>query len=157
MLKKYSSLIFKWLIDWRYLPFKAQVWLFGTGTRAVEVMSLAALIALLILFVFEPKAIAEIPVYRKFNMISPTVWIASLSFAAAGIGSTINAKIYVLQVVNGGFLIFAGLIFMLVGAAFITVYPPFSLSMFIFPSLAILCTLAGNNKIRIVKEGELKQ
>lgn len=156
MLNKYASLIFKWLIDWRYLPFKAQVWLFGTGTRAVEVMSLAAIMALLILFVFEPRAIAEIPVYRKFNMIPPNAWITSLSFAAAGIGSTINAKRYVLQVINGGFLIFSGLIFMLVGAAFIIVYPPFSLSMFIFPALSILCTLAGNNKIRLTKEGNLK-
>ena len=154
-MNKFTEVV-NWMLDWRYSPFCVQRWLFGTGTRSVEVISLATLAALVALFTTEPEAVNSLPVYREFQMIPPRVWVAVMTATWVGMVGTMLSRRYIAQMLRGWLLIACGLIFMLVGVAYTLAYPPFTPGMVIFPTLAILCTLAGNNKMQLLKDGDVK-
>ena len=144
----------KWILDWRFLPFRFQMWLFGTATRIVEFISGCSMIGYALVFAFSPNDIYNWPVYYKFKDISePT-----LILVFGGVGLLQLAAMYWQtfkgEVLSGYMLLISAFIWYLTTYAFWAAYPPAHTGMVIPPILSFLCLLAGNNSLKFLFSGE---
>ena len=74
------------LLDWRSLPSRFQAWLFGTGTRALEMVSGLGLLGYAAVFALSPDDIYSWRIYYKFHNL-PEIWLVVI-FGVVGLLQT---------------------------------------------------------------------
>lgn len=138
------------LLDWRSLPSRFQAWLFGTGTRALEMVSGLGLLGYAAVFALSPDDIYSWRIYYKFHNL-PEIWLVAV-FGAVGLLQTalLMFRGFRANVASAYLLTLAGFIWFLVSVAFWGAYPPAHTGMVIPPLLAFLCALAGNNTLKFL-------
>ena len=142
----------KWLFDWRFLPFKFQKWLFETGTRAVKFVNAVGLMGFAMVLLAYGEVLYQYRLYVKFEGIPPV--LLAIVMAALALLQVISmmGKTARSQVIGGYLLICSGLVWFLVAVAFWASYPPLSTGV-VFPSMmALICPLAGDNLIKLMKQ-----
>ena len=140
----------KWLnflLGWRFLPRRLQDWLFGTGTRAVELMSGCGLLGFALGLANHSELLSRYPIYHKFAAIPPALTIGLL--AAVGLAQLVLMAWHSprTNVLSGFVLLLGGSLWFLIFTAFSANYPPFNPSMALPFILALVCSLAGKNLI----------
>jgi hypothetical protein len=155
MLKAFKWL--HWVIDLRFLPDKLQIWLFGTGTRIIEVLSGLAMLGFATVFALHGEEMIKEDLYEKFLHLHPKIFVAILIFVA--IGQLFAAFFHSSRsnIISGCFLLWSALIWVVVSGTFIAAYPPLSTGMTTYPIIAIICALAGRNLIKHTKQVEDKK
>ena len=135
----------KWILDWRFLPFRFQMWLFGTATRIVEFLSAAGLLGFAIVFMCDQDKLYDYPIYYKFKTL-PEAWVVGiLLFAALAQGAAMLYKSDCSNIISGWLLILGGNIWFLISVAFLAPYPPLNTGMILPPLMSFVCVLAGKN------------
>ena len=135
----------KWILDWRFLPFRFQMWLFGTATRIVEFLSAAGLLGFAIVFMCDQDKLYDYPIYYKFKTL-PEAWVVGiLLFAALAQGAAMLYKSARSNIISGWLLILGGNIWFLISVAFLAPYPPLNTGMILPPLMSFVCVLAGKN------------
>ena len=135
----------KWILDWRFLPFRFQMWLFGTATRIVEFLSAAGLLGFAIVFMCDQDRLYDYPIYYKFKAL-PEAWVVGiLLFAALAQGAAMLYKSDRSNIISGWLLILGGNIWFLISVAFLAPYPPLNTGMILPPLMSFVCVLAGKN------------
>lgn len=144
----------KWLLDWRFLPSRFQMWSFGTGTRVVEFISGIGLLGFALVFWLDADLLLHYPIYYKFQH-APSLLLVSM-LGSVGI-MQLWAMLYWSHrsnIISGYLLIAGSLIWALVSVAFWAAYPPAHTGMVLPPILVLLCVLAGRNLINFSKFAE---
>lgn len=134
---------FLWLLNLCFLPNKIQQWLFGTGTRAIEICSACIMLGFAFVLANNNQHLLIIDPYEKFKHISPHfLSICMLIVAIAQITASFfkSARSNVLA---GFILLIAALIWFVVFGLFMAAYPPASTAITTYLVLAIICALAG--------------
>ena len=75
---------FYWLLDFRFLPDRLQNWLFGTGTRIIEVLNGFAMLGFALVFGLHGDEIIKEDLYGKFPHLYPKVFVTILIMVAIG-------------------------------------------------------------------------
>lgn len=142
----------KWVFDWRFLPAKFQRWLFSTGTRAVKFVNAFGLFGYAMVFFLYGKVLYQYKLYDKFDTVPPKVTATvMLALAVLQIISMVG-KTDRSQIIGGYLLICSGFIWFLITVAFWASYPPLSTGV-VFPCvMALICPLAGDNLIKMIKQ-----
>ena len=142
----------KWVFDWRFLPFKFQKWLFETGTRAVKFINSASLFGFaMVLFGFG-DVLYKYKLYDKFESVPPPISAAVMMSLAILQMISMVCKTDRSQIIGGYMLICSGLVWFLVAVAFGASYPPLSTGV-VFPLvMSLICPLAGDNLIKLIKQ-----
>lgn len=142
----------KWVFDWRFLPAKFQRWLFSTGTRAVKFVNAFGLFGYAMVFFLYGKVLYQYKLYDKFDTASPKVTATVMLVLAVLQIISMVGKTDRYQIIGGYLLICSGFVWLLVAVAFGASYPPLSTGV-VFPSLlAVVCPLAGDNLIKLLKQ-----
>ena len=143
----------KWVFDWRFLPFKFQKWLFETGTRAVKFVNAFGLFGYAMVFFLYGKVLYQYKLYDKFDTAPPKVTATvMLALAVLQIIFSMVSKTDRSQIVGGYLLICSGFVWFMVAVAFWASYPPLSTGV-VFPCvMALICPLAGDNLIKMIKQ-----
>ena len=142
----------KWVFDWRFLPAKFQKWLFETGTRAIKFVNAFGLLGYAVVLFGFGDVLYKYKLYDKFDAAPPAMTALVMTILAIlqvifMLGKTDRA-----QVLGGYLLICSGFVWFMVAVAFGASYPPLSTGV-VFPSLlAIVCPLAGDNLIKLLKQ-----
>ena len=142
----------KWVFDWRFLPAKFQRWLFSTGTRAVKFVNAFGLFGYAMVFFLYGKVLYQYKLYDKFDTAPPKVTATvMLALAVLQIISMVD-KTDRFKIIGGYLLICSGFIWFLITVAFGASYPPLSTGV-VFPCvMALICPLAGDNLIKMIKQ-----
>lgn len=140
----------RWLFGWRFLPSRFQLWLFGTGTRILELISGVGLLGYGLAFWVAPDEIYRWKMYYKFEDIPEHYMIAV--FLSVGLLQLVSMWWQSVRgnVLSAYTLLVSGLVWFLVSVAFWSAYPPVHTGMVLPPLLAGLCLLAGNNALRFL-------
>lgn len=144
----------KWLLDWRFLPSRFQMWSFGTGTRVVEFISGIGLLGFALVFWLDADLLLHYPIYYKFQH-APSLLLVMV-FGLVGT-TQLWAMLYWSHrrnVISGYLLIAGSLIWALVSVAFWAAYPPAHTGIVLPPILMLLCVLAGRNLMNYSKFAE---
>lgn len=149
--------ILSWLLDLRFLPAKLQKWLFGTGTRVIEIISGFAMLGFALVFSLHGNEMIKEDLYGKFPHLYPKIFITILLLVA--IGQLFAAFFHSSRsnILSGCFLIWSALIWFVISGTFIAAYPPLSTGMTTYPVIAIVCALAGRNLIKHAQRIEDKK
>ena len=149
--------ILSWLLDLRFLPDKLQKWLFGTGTRVIEIISGFAMLGFALVFSLHGNEMIKEDLYGKFPHLYPKIFITILLIVA--IGQLFAAFFHSSRsnILSGCFLIWSALIWFVISGTFIAAYPPLSTGMTTYPVIAIVCALAGRNLIKHAQRIEDKK
>lgn len=149
--------ILSWLLDLRFLPDKLQKWLFGTGTRVIEIISGFAMLGFALVFSLHGNEMIKEDLYGKFPHLYPKIFITILLLVA--IGQLFAAFFHSSRsnILSGCFLIWSALIWFVISGTFIAAYPPLSTGMTTYPVIAIVCALAGRNLIKHAQRIEDKK
>ena len=136
---------YNYLLGWRFLPRRLQDWLFGTGTRAVELISGLGLLGFAFAFANHHALLTRYPIYHKFASVPPLLTISVL--AAVGLAQLVLMAWHSprTNILSGFTLLCGGSLWFLIFAAFSANYPPFNPSMALPAVLAFVCSLAGKN------------
>ncbi|UOP05357.1 hypothetical protein [Conchiformibius kuhniae] len=136
-----------YLLGWRFLPRRLQDWLFGTGTRAVELISGLGLLGFALAFANHAALLTRYPIYHKFATAPPALTVSVL--AAVGLAQLLLMVWHSprANILSGFVLLVGGVLWFLIFAAFSANYPPFNPSMALPFILAAVCSLAGKNLI----------
>ena len=142
----------KWVFDWRFLPAKFQRWLFSTGTKAVKFVNAFGLFGYAMVFFLYGKVLYQYKLYDKFDTAPPKV-AATVMLALAVLQIILMVgKSDRSQIIGGYLLICSGFIWFLITVAFVASYPPLSTGV-VFPCvMALICPLAGDNLIKMIKQ-----
>ena len=142
----------KWVFDWRFLPAKFQHWLFSTGTRAVKFVNAFGLFGYAMVFFLYGKVLYQYKLYDKFDTAPPKVTATVMLVLAVLQIIPMVRKTDRSQIIGGYMLICSGLVWFLVAVAFGASYPPLSTGV-VFPCvMALICPLAGDNLIKMIKQ-----
>lgn len=142
----------KWVFDWRFLPAKFQRWLFSTGTRAVKFVNAFGLFGYAMVFFLHGEVLYQYKLYDKFDTAPPKVTATVMLVLAVLQIISMVGKTDRYQIIGGYLLICSGFVWFLVAVAFGASYPPLSTGV-VFPSLlAVVCPLAGDNLIKLLKQ-----
>lgn len=140
-------LTLKSILDWRFLPRKFQSWLFNRATNVIEFVNVSCLIGIFIILLVDDGAIYAVQTYRKLHtlpenyiltVLGVTILLQSLAFILKGLHKT---------AISGYALLFSGLVWFIISAAYVASYPPLNLGMVFAPVFSFLCVLAGRNLI----------
>lgn len=144
----------KYFLNWGFLPSRLQLWLFGTGTRILELISGLGLLGYAAVFWFAPDEIYKWKIYYKFQSIPEHYMIAT--FVSVGLLQLVSMWWQSVRgdVLSAYTLLLSGLVWFLVSVAFWSAYPPVHTGMVVPPLLAGLCLLAGNNALRFLFSAE---
>ena len=142
----------KWVFDWRFLPFKFQKWLFETGTRAIKFVNALCLFGFAVVLFGFGEALYKYKLYDKFESVPPPVLASVMATLALLQVISMFGKPSRSQIIGGYMLICSGLVWFVVAVAFWASYPPLSTGV-VFPSvMALICPLAGDNLIKLMKQ-----
>ena len=142
----------KWVFDWRFLPAKFQRWLFSTGTQSVKFVNAFGLFGYAMVFFLYGKVLYQYKLYDKFDTAPPKVAATVMLVLAALQIVLMVSKTDRAQIIGGFLLICSGFIWFLITVAFWASYPPLSTGV-VFPCvMALICPLAGDNLIKIIKQ-----
>ena len=142
----------KWVFDWRFLPAKFQRWLFSTGTRAVKFVNAFGLFGYAMVFFLYGKVLYQYKLYDKFDTVPPKVTATVMLVLAVLQIVLMVGKTDRSQIVGGYMLICSGFVWFMVAVAFWASYPPLSTGV-VFPCvMALICPLAGDNLIKMIKQ-----
>jgi cytochrome bd-type quinol oxidase subunit 2 len=141
----------------RFLPDKFQDWLFGTGTRIIEVLSGFAMLGFALVFALHGEEMIKEDLYEKFLHLHPKIFVTILVIVAVGQLFAAFFQSSRSNILSGCFLIWSALIWVVISGAFIAAYPPLSTGMTTYPVIAIICALAGRNLIKHTKRVEDKK
>ena len=146
-----------WLLDFRFLPDRLQNWLFGTGTRIIEVLNGFAMLGFALVFGLHGDEIIKEDLYGKFPHLYPKVFVTILIVVA--IGQLFAAFFHSSRsnILSGCCLLWSALIWFVISGTFIAAYPPLSTGMTTYPLIAIICALAGRNLIKNTQQAEDKK
>lgn len=140
-------LTLKSILDWRFLPHKFQAWLFNRATNMIEFINLACLIGVFVVLFIDDGGMYEVQTYHKLQtlpesyvltVLGGTILLQSLPLLLKGLHKT---------AVSGYALLFSGLVWFVISAAYVASYPPLNLGMVFAPIFSFLCVLAGRNLI----------
>lgn len=140
-------LTLKSILDWRFLPKKFQAWLFNRATNVIEFVNITCLIGIFIILLVDDGAIYAVQTYRKLHtlpenyvltVLGVTVLLQLLPYVLKGLHKT---------AISGYALLFSGLVWFIISAAYVASYPPLNLGMVFAPLFSFLCVLAGRNLI----------
>lgn len=140
-------LTLKSILDWRFLPRKFQSWLFTRATNVIEFINIACLVGIFIILVVDEGAMYAVQTYHKLQtlpenyvltVLGVTILLQSLPWVLKGLHKT---------AVSGYALLFSGLVWFVISAAYVASYPPLNLGMVFAPTFSFLCVLAGRNLI----------
>lgn len=139
-----------------FLPERARRWIFGTGTRVVEVLNLTLLTTLAVLFWFDHGEMMRLSNYRGFAKLfgdAPRDWMAAVFgvlaiLAAVGIASTTERP----RRLGGFALLASGCIWWAMSAGFVYGYPPLTTGMVVYPVLGIFCGLCGQHIMYLTEQ-----
>ena len=144
-MKRFKTAIefLQWIFNLRFLPDKVQKWLFGTGTRAVEVMNTLIMLGFAFVLLSSNQDFFIVDPYEKFERLHPHT-LSVIMFIVA-IAQLIMAcfKSARSNVLSGFFLLVSALIWFIVFASFTAAYPPLSTGIFTYLVLSVVCALAG--------------
>ena len=142
----------KWVFDWRFLPAKFQRWLFSTGTRAVKFVNAFGLFGYAMVFFLYGKVLYQYKLYDKFDTAPPKVTATVMLVLAALQIVLMVGKTDRSQIIDGYWLICSGFLWFSITVAFWASYPPLSTGV-VFPCvMALICPLAGDNLIKMIKQ-----
>ena len=140
-------LTLKSILDWRFLPKKFQAWLFNRATNVIEFVNITCLIGIFIILLVDDGAIYAVQTYRKLHTLPENYVLTVL-----GVTVLLQLLPYVLKglhrtAISGYALLFSGLVWFIISAAYVASYPPLNLGMIFAPLFSFLCVLAGRNLI----------
>lgn len=145
----------KWVFDWRFLPFKFQKWLFETGTRAIKFINASCLFGFAVVLFGFGDVLYKYKLYDKFESVPPPVSASVMATLALLQVISMFGKTNRSQIVGGYMLICSGFVWFMVAVAFWASYPPLSTGV-VFPSvMALICPLAGDNLIKLMKQYDM--
>ena len=145
----------KWVFDWRFLPFKFQKWLFETGTRAIKFVNALCLFGFAVVLFGFGEVLYKYKLYDKFESVPPPVLASVMATLALLQVISMFGKPSRSQIIGGYMLICSGLVWFMVAVAFWASYPPLSTGV-VFPSvMALICPLAGDNLIKLMKQYDM--
>lgn len=143
--------LFRLVLGLGFLPDRMRRWIFGTGTRALEVFNALALVGWSVTMLLDDRLL-QTPTYLAFNRISDSSWLnegISIAFAVPAVVSV--AGIYwngvKLKMLAGISLLGSALAWALVTAGFIASYPPTNTAVTLYAALSMLCFFAGEHLI----------
>lgn len=140
-------LTLKSILDWRFLPRKFQSWLFNRATNVIEFVNVSCLIGIFVILAIDEGGMYQVQTYRKLQalpenyvltVLGVTILLQSLTFILKGLHKT---------AISGYALLFSGLVWFIISAAYVASYPPLNLGMVFAPVFSFLCVLAGRNLI----------
>ena len=142
------------ILDLRFLPDKFQQWIFGTCTRAIEMLNSAVMLGFALVFHVSGKEILHEDLYAKFQHIPPNLMVIVLTGTAllqlyAAIYQSNKSNIW-----SGWLLIWSALVWSVIAGTFWAAYPPLSTGMSTYLIFAFFCGLAGFSLIRYTKKLE---
>ena len=140
-------LTLKSILDWRFLPKKFQAWLFNRATNVIEFVNITCLIGVFIILLVDDGAIYAVQTYHKLHTLPENYVLTVL-----GVTVLLQFFPYVLKglhktAISGYALLFSGLVWFIISAAYVASYPPLNLGMVFAPLFSFLCVLAGRNLI----------
>ena len=148
--------ILRFVLGLTFLPERARRWIFGTGTRVIEVLNLTLLTTLSVLFWFDHGEMMRLSNYRGFVKLfgdNAHVWMTCLFgllavLAAAGIASTSERP----RRLGGFALLASGCIWWAMSAGFAYGYPPLTTGMVVYPVLGMFCGLCGQHIMYLTEQ-----
>ena len=126
------------ILDLRFLPDKFQQWIFGTCTRAIEMLNSAVMLGFALVFQHIPP-----------NLMVIVLTGTALLQLYAAIYQSNKSNIW-----SGWLLIWSALVWSVIAGTFWAAYPPLSTGMFTYLIFAFFCGLAGFSLIRYTKKLE---
>lgn len=151
--------IFKYIqfiAELKFLPDKMQHWLFGTGTRAVEITSALIMLGFAYVLLVSGHEFFIVDPYEKFERLHPQtmaiiMFIVALAQLLAAYYQSARSN-----VLSGFALIVSALIWFIVFGSFAAAYPPLSTGIFTYLVLSVVCALAGRALITRNREAIVK-
>ena len=148
--------ILRFVLGLTFLPERARRWIFGTGTRVIEVLNLTLLTTLSVLFWFDHGEMMRLSNYRGFVKLfgeSSNGWMAAVFgvlaiLAAVSIASTTERP----RRLGGFALLASGCIWWAMSAGFVYGYPPLTTGMVVYPVLGIFCGLCGQHIMYLTEQ-----
>lgn len=148
--------VLRLILGLTFLPERARRWIFGTGTRVVEVLNLTLLTTLAVLFWFDHGEMMRLSNYRGFVKLfgeSSHGWMAAVFgvlaiLAAVGIASTTERP----RRLGGFALLASGCIWWAMSAGFAYGYPPLTTGMVVYPVLGLFCCLCGQHIMYLTEQ-----
>lgn len=148
--------ILRFVLGLTFLPERARRWIFGTGTRVIEVLNLTLLTTLSVLFWFDHGEMMRLSNYRGFVKLfgdAPQDWMAAVFgvlaiLAAVGIASTTERP----RRLGGFALLASGCIWWAMSAGFAYGYPPLATGMVVYPVLGLFCCLCGQHIMYLTEQ-----
>ena len=140
-------LTLKSILDWRFLPNKFQAWLFNRATNVIEFINISCLIGIFVILLVDDGAMYAVQTYHKLQtlpenyvltVLGVTILLQLLPCVLKGLHKT---------AISGYALLFSGLVWFIISAAYVASYPPLNLGMVFAPTFSFICVLAGRNLI----------
>ena len=145
-IKKSFSLVGKSLsiaLNLLFLPEVARQWLFGTGTRALEMLNMVMLVVWGIIALSNPRTMDLLPTYSKIHYINPEVMGALFIILALGQLAYMLKATTESNITSGFLLIVSAFIWSIIGIGYLNGYPPLTPGMVLYFPLAIINWWAG--------------
>lgn len=140
--------MFQHLANLRFLPSKLQRWLLHNATRVVEFISASGLFGYAVVFFLDGESLYTQHIYHKFqeNIPLPLLVLILTATALLQIWAMVKCSPKS-NVMSGGLLIWSGILWSLLMAAFVLTYPPANTGI-VFPAImTFVCYIAGNNLV----------
>lgn len=135
------------IVNLRFLPDKAQRWVFSTGTQAIEIANIAVLAGWALVMLIDGNTLLTLKPYMPFAVVGRDALTAIFFVLSAVLVYCMIRKSKRYLFLKGYVMILSGVIWGLVSAGFAFSYPPLSTAMTFYPVLAVLCWLCGENLI----------
>lgn len=148
---KPSERAFRLILGLGFLPDSVRAWVFGTGTRALEVLNIGCLFGWsLVMLVDDRLLLAQ--TYTAFKRISASEWLneaLAAAFALLGVFCVIGlfCHHFRLKLLAGVAMLGSALAWALVTVGFVAGYPPLNTAVAIYGAFSFMCLLAGEHLI----------
>lgn len=142
------------ILNLRFLPDHLQRWLFSTGTRALEVANVSILVGWAALLYVDGRRMLDLQNYKTFSMLdhktlaSIFAILSLIIFVATLFPNSLKSQLF-----KGYTMLLSAAVWAIVSTGFAIAYPPLSTAMVVYPVLAVLCWLCGENLIERAKAG----
>ena len=142
-----------WIINLLFLPDSVRQWVFGSGTRALELLNALLLLSWAgVLLADAGSVYILMPGYTKFAEMPPGLSFALFSGVGAALLICLPSESPRSNLLSGFFLVAAALLWMLASVGFWDNYPPLNTAMIVYPVLAVISWWAGVMLVDNAKE-----
>ena len=132
-----------WIINLLFLPDDVREWIFGSGTRALELINALMLLGWAAVMLVDASHVYLIPSYAKFAEMPQGLVFGLFAGVGALLLVLLPSETPRSNVLSGFLLVGSALLWSVVSVGFWYTYPPLNTAMVVYPVLAASSWWAG--------------